>query len=90
MVLKCLIYLYNKQTKCLGQFQCKKREEKMQMPVKATWEYYCPSGKTVKASGQFCNIYIPLIIFIKPIYDEMVLKCLIYLFTNQKYHLEQF
>ena len=31
----------------------------MQMPVKATWEYYCPSGKTVKAGGQFCNIYTP-------------------------------
>ena len=37
-----------------------------------TIKYYCPSGKTVKASGQSCNIY-----------DEMVLKCLIYLFNNQ-------
>ena len=35
------------------------REEKMQTPVKATYEYYCPSGKTVKASGQSCNIYTP-------------------------------
>ena len=59
MVLKCLIYLSNKQIECLEQFQWKKREEKMQMPVQATWEYYCPSGKTVKASGQSCNIYTP-------------------------------
>ena len=58
----------------------------MQMPVQATWEYYCPSGKTVKASGQSCNIYAP----IKHIYDKMVLKCLIYLFNNLKYYLEQF
>ena len=51
------------------------KRRKMQMPVKATYEYYCPSGKTVKASGQSCNIYIPPT---KPIYDEMVLKCRIY------------
>ena len=52
------------------------KRRKMQMPVKVdfTWGYYCPSGKTIKASGQSCNIYIPPI---KPIYDEMVLKCLI-------------
>ena len=24
---------------------------------KSTWEYYCPSGKTVKASDHSCNIY---------------------------------
>ena len=24
---------------------------------KATWEYHCPSGKTVQASGQCCNTY---------------------------------
>ena len=46
---------------------------------KSTWEYYCPSGKTVKASGHSCNIYIPSIISIKHRYDEMVLKCPIYL-----------
>ena len=32
---------------------------KMQMPVKATWEYYWSTGKTIKASGQSCNIYTP-------------------------------
>ena len=66
------------------------KRRKMQMPVKATWEYYCSTGKTVKASGQSCNIYIPPIVSIKPIYDEIVLKCLIYIFNNQKYYLEQF
>ena len=58
MVLKCLIYLYNKQIV----FRTVLGEEKrriMQMPIKATWEYYCPSGKTVKARGQSCNIYTP-------------------------------
>ena len=35
----------------------RKREKKMQMTVKATWEYYCPSRKTVKTNGQSCNIY---------------------------------
>ena len=34
------------------------KRRKMQMPLKATWEYYCSTGKTVKASGQSCNIYI--------------------------------
>ena len=52
------------------------KRRNMQMPVKATWEYYCSTGKTVKASGQSCNIYTP-IVSKKPIYDEMVLKCLI-------------
>ena len=33
------------------------KRRKMQMPVKATWEYYCPSSKIIKASGQPCNIY---------------------------------
>ena len=54
-----------------------KREEKMQIQVKASWENYCPSSKTIKASGQSCNIYIPPIVSMKPIYDEMILKCLI-------------
>ena len=36
MVLKCLIYLYNKQIESLEQFLWKKRKEKMQMPVQAT------------------------------------------------------
>ena len=67
-----------------------KRRKKMHMPVIATWKYYCPSGKTIKASGQSCNIYILPIISIKPICDKMVLKCLTYLFNNQKYQLEQF
>ena len=58
-------------------------EKKMQTPVKTTGEYYCPSGKTVKASGQSCNIYTPYRAY------EMVLKCLIYLFNNLKYYLEQ-
>ena len=31
-------------------------KRRMQIPVKANWEYYCPSCKTVKASGQSCNI----------------------------------
>ena len=35
------------------------KRRKMQMPLKATWEYYCSTGKTVKASGQSCNIYTP-------------------------------
>ena len=47
-------------------------EEKMQMQVKTTWEYYCPSGKTVKASA----ICIPPIVTIKPRYDETVLSVL--------------
>ena len=63
MVLKCLIYLSNKQTECLEQFQRRNSEEKKEMsvkaPIKATWEYYCSTGKTVKASGQSCNIYTP-------------------------------
>ena len=42
-------------------------------------------SETVKASGQSCNIPP-----IRPIYDEVVLKCLIYLLNNQKYYLEQF
>ena len=58
----------------------------MQMPVKATWEYYCPSGKTVKPEANLA-ISIPPI---KPMCDEMVQKCLIYLFNNQKYYLEKF
>ena len=36
----------------------------------------------VKASGQYCNML--------SIYAEIVLECLIYLFNNQKYYLEQF
>ena len=36
-----------------------KREEKMRIQVKATWENYCPSSKTIKASGQSCKIYTP-------------------------------
>ena len=32
------------------------KRRRMQIPVKANWEYYCPSFKTVKASGQSCNI----------------------------------
>ena len=43
------------------------------------------TGRAVKVSGQSCNIPP-----IRPIYDDMVLKCLIYLFNNQKYYLEQF
>ena len=35
------------------------KRRKMQMPAKAIWEYYCPSGKNVKVSGQSCNIYTP-------------------------------
>ena len=31
------------------------KRRKMQMLVKATWEYYCSTSKTVKASGQSCN-----------------------------------
>ena len=58
----------------------------MQMPVKATWEYYCPNGKTVKPEANLA-ISIPSI---KPVCDEMVQKCLIYLFNNQKYYLEKF
>ena len=61
--------------------------EKKQMPVKSTWEYYFPSCKT----GQWPILqYIPHIVSIKPLYDEMVLKCLIYLFNSQRYYLEQF
>ena len=56
------------------------------MPVKATWEYYCPNGKTVKPEANLA-ISIPPI---KPVCDEMVQKCLIYLFNNQKYYLEKF
>ena len=56
------------------------------MPVKATWEYYCPSGKTVKPEANLA-ISIPPI---KPVCDEMVQKCLIYIFNNQKYYLEKF
>ena len=37
--------------------------------------------RAVKASGQFCNILY---------YDEMVLKCLIYLYNKQIESLEQF
>ena len=59
------------------------------MSVKSTWEYYCPSSKSAKASGQSCNIYTPYTAYIC-IYDEMVLKCLIYIFNNQKYYLEEF
>ena len=47
---------------------------------KSTWEYYCPSGKTVKASGHSCNIYTLYNIYnIKHRYDEMVLNRPIYL-----------
>ena len=59
---------------------------------KSAWEYYCPSGKIAKASSHSCNIRIyTLYNFYKVYrYDEMVLKCLIYLFNIQKYYLEQF
>ena len=30
----------------------------MQMPVKATWEYYCLSSKTIKAGGQSCTGFV--------------------------------
>ena len=30
---------------------------------KSHFEYYCPSGNTVKASGQSCNIYIYIYIY---------------------------
>ena len=62
------------------------KRRKMQMPVKATYEYYCPSGKTVKPVANLAIYITPT----KPIYDEMVLKCRIYLFNNLKYYLEQF
>ena len=61
----------------------------MQMPIKATWEHYCPSGKNVKLQKPEANLAIS-IPPIKPICDEMVQKCLIYLFNNQKYYLENF
>ena len=32
------------------------KKRRMQIPVKANWEYYCSSCKTVKARGQSCNI----------------------------------
>ena len=32
------------------------KRRRMQIPVKANWEYYCPCCKTVKASGQSWNI----------------------------------
>ena len=35
------------------------KRRKMQMPVKATWEYNCSTDKTVKPSGQSCNVYTP-------------------------------
>ena len=33
-------------------------EEKRRKNANASKSHYCPSGKTVKASGQSCNIYI--------------------------------
>ena len=60
MIRKCLIYLSNKQiSRVFRTVLVEEKRRKMQMPVKATYEYYCPSGKTVKASGQSCNIYNP-------------------------------
>ena len=32
------------------------KRRRMHIPVKANWEYYCSSCKTVKARGQSCNI----------------------------------
>ena len=32
-------------------------EEKRRKNANASKSHYCPSGKTVKASGQSCNIY---------------------------------
>ena len=58
MILNCLIYLFNKQI-VFRTVLVEEKRRKMQMSVKATYEYYCPSGKTVKASGQSCNIYTP-------------------------------
>ena len=68
MVLKWLIYLYNKQMKCLGQFSGGNGKKR----VKATWNSFV---RAVKASGQSGNIL--------SIYDEMVLKWLIYLYNKQ-------
>ena len=59
MVLKCLIYLSKKTDRVFRTVPVEEKRRIMQMPVKATWEYYCPSGKTVKTRGQSCNIYTP-------------------------------
>ena len=82
MVLKCFIYVSNKQIECLEQFQRRNSEEKKEMSVKATWGSIV---RAVKAGGQYCNI-----MNIPPIYDEMVLKCLIYLYSKQIQCLGQF
>ena len=58
MVLKCLIYLSNKQIECLEQFQWRK-EKKNAIASKSHVEVLLSKGKTVKASGQSCNIYTP-------------------------------
>ena len=34
-------------------------EEKRRKNANASKSHYCPSGTTVKASGQSCNIYTP-------------------------------
>ena len=52
------------------------------MPVKATRGTIVQAVKTVKARDQPPPM--------KPICDEMVQKCLIYLFNNHKYYLEKF
>ena len=59
MIRKCLIYLSNQTDRVSRTVLVEEKRRKMQMPVKATYEYYCPSGKTVKASSQSCNIYNP-------------------------------
>ena len=55
------------------------KRRRMQIPVKATLEYYCPSCKNRKSQWQILQYIAP----IKTIYDEMVLKCLTYLYNKQ-------
>ena len=57
-------------------------EERRRKNVKASWESHCPSGKRLIAGRQSCNI--------PPIYDDMVLKCPIYLFNKHIKCLGQF